>query len=99
MDSKNIFNYCILEILYYNGHMFMSTEGFYDEFERSEDSFGFEYGRSNRPFGYESRRPGGLEHRLYSSLMESGRYAELDKAKHNEQYRNYLLANFEDDYY
>ena len=41
--------------------------------------------------------PKGMEHRLYSSLMVQGRYADLDKAKHNAQYRNYLLENFEDD--
>ncbi len=41
--------------------------------------------------------PRGMEHRLYSSLMMQGRYADLDKAKHNAQYRNYLLENSEDD--
>lgn len=29
--------------------------------------------------------------------MNEERYAELDKAKHNEQYRSYLLENFDED--
>ena len=38
---------------------------------------------------------GGMEQRLYSRLMTDGRYADLDKAKHNPQYRSYLMENYE----
>ena len=74
-----------------------NANGRYFEYGRPENAFreGFSESAS---FGYEGGRPGGMEHRLYSSLMASGRYADLDKAKHNEQYRNYLLSNMEDDY-
>ncbi len=47
--------------------------------------------------GYGDGFDRGHVHRLYSRLMTNGQYAELDKAKHNEQYRNYLLENYEDD--
>lgn len=67
------------------------------QYDRSEygrqqgDSHGFSEG------GYGEGFPGGMEHRLYSKLMADGRYADLDKAKHNEQYRNYLLENYDED--
>lgn len=58
-----------------------------------EDSF---FG--NSPFGgYEGGPFRGREQRLYSRLMAEERYADLDKAKHNEQYRSYLLENFDDE--
>ena len=79
--------------MYYNKNM---NEYPYGEFQSgypsSEHSFENEFGEGS--FGYGGRS---LEHHLYSSLMSQGRYAELDKAKHNEQYRNYLLENFEGD--
>lgn len=74
--------------MYYNYHM---NEYPYGEFQNEYQSFEHE-----GSFGYGGRS---LEHHLYSSLMTQGRYAELDKAKHNEQYRNYLLENFEGDEY
>lgn len=37
--------------------------------------------------------------KLYRTLSEKGEFAKLDKARHNEQYRNYLLQNFEDEDY
>lgn len=46
---------------------------------------------------FESEIPGGMEQRLYNKLMSAGNYADLDKAKHNPQYRNYLLENYEDE--
>ena len=36
------------------------------------------------------------EERLFSKLEAEGRFADIDKAKHNEQYKNYLLENFEE---
>ena len=42
---------------------------------------------------FEARR----EEKLFQKLMSEGRYAELDKAKHNKGYRSYLLSNLEDD--
>lgn len=41
--------------------------------------------------------PGGMQQRLYNRLMSDGRYSDLDKAKHNPQYRNYLLENYDDE--
>lgn len=35
--------------------------------------------------------------RLYQRLEKRGEFAELDKAKRNTYYRNYLLANFEEE--
>ena len=37
--------------------------------------------------------------RLYQSLEEKGDFATLDKAKHNEQFRQFLLTNFEEQEY
>lgn len=45
----------------------------------------------------EGGMPGGMEQRLYSRLLSDGRYSDLDKAKHNPQYRSYLLENYDDD--
>lgn len=39
----------------------------------------------------------GMQQRLYSRLMAEERYADLDKAKHNPHYLNYLLENYEED--
>lgn len=36
---------------------------------------------------------------MYQRLAEQGRFSEIDKAKHNEHYRDYLLENFEDELY
>jgi len=33
--------------------------------------------------------------RLYEALENKGEFAMLDKAKHNENYRNYLLENLD----
>lgn len=33
---------------------------------------------------------------MYRSLAEKGEFGEIDKAKHNENYRNYLLANYDE---
>lgn len=41
--------------------------------------------------------PPGMERRLFSSLMAQERYSDIDKAKHNPHYLNYLLENYEDD--
>ena len=42
--------------------------------------------------------PPGRERKLFSSLMAQERYADIDKAKHNPHYLNYLMENFEDDF-
>lgn len=42
--------------------------------------------------------PANRSHQLFSKLEREGKYAEIDKAKHNEHYLNYLLENFEDDF-
>ena len=83
-------------ILYYNESMNNNSDWHIQDPRRQESAFGEGYSEG-ASFGYEGGRPGGLEFRLYSSLMASGRYADLDKAKHNEQYRNYLLSNLDDD--
>ena len=64
-----------------------------------ENEYGnFEYGMGHRPEGFgpnhspEARK----EERLFSKLEAEGRFADIDKAKHNEQYKNYLLENLED---
>lgn len=37
---------------------------------------------------------------MYRKLAEKGEFAEIDKAKHNSNYRNYLLSNFDEgDYF
>lgn len=35
------------------------------------------------------------EERLFSKLEAEGRFADIDKARHNEQYKNYLLENLD----
>ncbi len=80
--------------MYYNKNMTRGFGGeFYGEDQYREGAFDEGFGEGTS-FGYGGRS---LEHHLYSSLMSRGKYAELDKAKHNEQYRNYLLENFEGD--
>ena len=41
-----------------------------------------------------------LEHRaqrMYQSLAMQGKFSQIDKAKHDKNYRNYLLQNFDED--
>lgn len=36
---------------------------------------------------------------MYRKLAEKGEFSQIDKAKHNANYRNYLLANYDSDDY
>ena len=67
---------------------------FSPSYEEQEESF------QGDPFEDRSQRsfPPGMERRLFSNLMAEERYADIDKAKHNPHYLNYLLENFEDFY-
>lgn len=67
---------------------------FSSSFEPEEGSF------SGDPFEDrpQMRFPPGRERKLFSSLMAQERYADIDKAKHNPHYLNYLMENFEDDF-
>lgn len=42
---------------------------------------------------FEARR----EAKLYQELARQGRYADMDKARHNKGYRNYLMLNMDDE--
>lgn len=61
---------------------------------------GSEYGTEENgsgAFGERPAFPGVLQQRLFSRLMAQERYADLDKAKHNPHYLNYLLETEEED--
>ena len=103
-SKKQLFNYCIFNHSYYNkimdrrrGMESYNGSGGYEGAFGERDDRGTLFETHEGEFGSDSGMPRELEHRLYSSLMTSGRYAELDKAKHNAQYRSYLLSNMDDD--
>lgn len=50
----------------------------------------------NEGFGPNHSPEARKEERLFSRLEAEDRFADIDKAKHNEQYKNYLLENFEE---
>ncbi len=53
------------------------------------------YGYRPEGFGPSHSPEARKAERLFSKLAAEGRYADIDKAKHNEQYKNYLLENLD----
>ncbi len=74
-------------------------ENEYGNFEygmgRRPESFGMSFGNRPEGFGPNHSPEARKEERLFSKLEAEGRFADIDKAKHNEQYKNYLLENLD----
>ena len=84
---------CVLHKMYYN--KYMRDYAFNGYGAQNEGRNRFEGGSQNEAFSDDF--PGGMEQRLFNKLMTDGNYADLDKAKHNPQYRSYLMENYEDE--
>ncbi len=67
-------------------------ENEYSNFEYGESS---EMGYGQGGFGPSHSPEARKAERLFSKLAAEGRYADIDKAKHNEQYKKYLLENLD----